>query len=304
MSTPSLERAISAGLGSTQTADAHVVVTRDMDHSVGQLRPGSPWSANRGSGATYAKTFDEPPATIVLNLSRIETEENPLELVERTVAHESCHIHMNERQESCKYHHDLAQSQVEYDLVSMTDGMLEEYRCELTVVRELGYPVMLRHEVDDLVPVLEGINADFVWATTERGPADVSILRDRITGVARQLLKHLAVTSAGAAHLDGDLHPVARRICPHDWSDYVAPTWKALLGLLRSAPPAGIHWPRDEYRSTLRSGAPFADGFLRNIGYAYTGVGSSSDAFWFAGAAPDERSRQREARAARAERPG
>lgn len=297
---PNLERVISNGLESTQTAHAHVIVTRDMDHSVGQLRPGSAWSAYRGSGATYAKTLDEPRATIVLNLSMIETEDDPLELVERLVAHESCHIQLNKREESCRYHHDLARSQAAYDLVSMIDGMLEEYRCEVTVVRELGYPVMLRHKVADLAPVLKDINVEFVWAITDRGSADVSILRDRIIGVAGQLLKHLAVTSAGAAHLDGDLHQVARSTCPQDWSDYVAPTWRAMLGLLRSAPPAETPWPRDEYRSTLRSGVQFADRFLRNIGYAYTGAESVTDAFSFVRVAPDERCRDR---AARAERP-
>lgn len=271
---------------------ARLVATDDFDRTVQELLGNDTYQGERSSGRVAAKTFIEPAATVVLNLTALST--LPDDEIERTIAHEACHVLMYDRREDSYWHHDLASDQAAYDLISMASGAIEEFRCEVTVVRELGYPGSPNNSSEHLSVNLHNTNVDFLTAVSDPTDDDLDLLVARVTGTASALSKTLAVTAAGATDLDGDLSLLDLGVGADDWADYVEPTWQKRLALLRRLPGAKDKLDAPTLREVLLLTAEVERDSLRAMGFSYE---SRPGGIYFQRVASDEHLYARVARA-------
>lgn len=264
---PELRAIAERALAKVGAQHARLVATEDFERTVQELLGNDAYLGDRNSGRVAAKTFIDPAATVVLNLAVLST--LPENDIERTIAHEACHVLMYDRREGSYWHHDLASNQAEYDLISMASGAIEEFRCEATVVRELGYAASTNSSAEHLSANLHNTNVDFLTAVSDPSSDDVDLLLARVTGTASALSKTLAVTAAGAVGLDGDLSVLDLGVEAGDWADYVEPTWQRRLALFRCLPGARDTLDAPTLREVLLQAAEVERDSLRAMGFAY-----------------------------------
>jgi hypothetical protein len=266
--TPDLRERFLTGLQKVGADHATVVVTDDFDATVRRLTQRPEYAADRRSGMVVAKTLVDPPSTIVFNRRAIQKQSLTPHEIERFIVHEGCHVLMYNRNEDTSFHHDLASNQGEYNLISAAGEVIEEFRAELTTVRDLGYPPQRNCDVGDLARLLHNTNVDFVEAVLAPGISDPSVFERRMyQSVGLPLAKTLAVISAGAVAYGGDLTNVSPD--RDDWIDYAQNTWPQRHALFESLPPATHPWDPDSYRAALRRGAEIEQQFLRDVGLEY-----------------------------------
>lgn len=284
--------AIDLGLGAASVRDSTVVLTRDFDMTVRRLTGSHTYSGDRNSGYVLAKTLVEPAHTVVLNQIAIERQRVTLAEIERTMAHEGCHVLMFDRRESATFHHDLAGSQEEFNMMHLGGEVIEEYRCELTVIGVLGYPTMRACSSEDLGRNLHNANVDLVEALIDPASQDVHHLQNRILGsVATPLAKTVAVTAAGAAD------PCSMWVSNEDWLDYVQPVWQRRQEFFEQLPPAQSEMDRTAYRAALRESGAIEKEGLQAIGFEYQTTDAGETVF--RRTLPDANCRERLARAER-----
>ncbi|WP_157571762.1 hypothetical protein [Nocardioides alkalitolerans] len=217
-------RSAKRGIGVVGAAPSAVFVTGNFDATVRRLTGAQGFVSTRGGGTTAAKTLIGPPSVVILDAEFFE--EFP-ELAERLAAHEACHVSMNSREESTSFHHDLARTQTEYNRIAVAGEFLEEFRCELTVVRRLRYSILPGHQRQELSESLSRQHS------------------------RTALLKVIGVAAASAEEVDGDLDVYPEMRGSVDWKQARGLNWQAVLETLRAVPGATELLPREDYRTTI-----------------------------------------------------
>lgn len=293
-----ISAAIRAGLERVGADSADVIFTADFDHTVRKLTGHPTYSGDRNSGTVIAKTLPDPPSTIVFNERGIARHSLAMQEIERFAAHEGCHALMYNRGEGISWHHDLASNQGQFDLLAAAAEFIEEYRCELTTVRDCGYPPQRSVGPADLGRNLHNLNVSFVEAVADSNGDDPQDLLDGVrSAVAIPLIKTLAITSAAAVNVHGDLAKLELDAGAADWDDYVCPTWSRRFAFLSALSPATDAWGANDYRAALRAGADIERELMLDVGFEYV-FGGGSD-WGFRGCLADGRLASRLERAAR-----
>lgn len=264
-----MSRSVVRGLSLAGAGHTTVYLAEDFTATVNSLSGQATYDANRCGGTVIARTLSDPPSTVVLNLPATAERRLSPEDLERIAAHEGCHVLMYDRGElkPVADHRGRLPS-----FLGVAEGQIEEYRCELTVVRELGYPPSPHASPSSVPDRLADAEETVLRALMDNVSAtDGGIeMWNRVHGAAMvPLLKSLAETAGGAAALDSDLSRADLGPAREQWDDILAPTWEQRLSLLRSLPPASQPFDQGSHADAVRELARLEHLMLADLGFAF-----------------------------------
>ncbi|MGW5679248.1 hypothetical protein ACWEV4_29910 [Streptomyces sp. NPDC003860] len=146
------------------------------------------------------------------------------EVIERLLAHEAGHLHLNERGEGVEGRRTLADAQWEWLLLCIGAFALDELRIERSLAR-LGYHVAETATIPSADLALQHLNAEVVEALLElANGADPRLLSEAIARTHDWYAKHLAYVAAFRSDLAGTRLAGLSTRGKQNWDDYVGNT--------------------------------------------------------------------------------